>query len=62
MDFQVASLFLFQTAIFKIPLSQATNHQNKQKKTKLNNMAVTLRVFFYIFISFKSPKYHLQRG
>ena len=30
---------------FKIPLSQVTNRQNKHRKTKLNNMAVLLRVF-----------------
>ena len=33
------------TVISKILLSRGTNRQNKHKKTKLNNMAVILRVF-----------------
>ena len=51
MGFQVASLVLFlcfwasPAVISKIPLSRGTNCQNKHRKTKLNNMAVILRVF-----------------
>ena len=41
-------------------ISRATNRQIKHRKTKFNNMAVILRVFF-IFISFKSPKFRLSK-
>ena len=34
---------------------------NKHRKTKSNNIAVILRVFNFIFISFKSPKWHTAK-